>query len=361
MSTPAVTVQTALAIRHAGATEQSPKKATNDDCFVEAPDLKIFIVCDGVSGHAGGSVASSLAAETALKAIRKRLQVIPPPSLKEAAAIARDAVLEASKTVFAKAQADPKLSKMATTFDLVWHVGNYLLSAHTGDGRVFLYRQGTLQRLTTDHSYVQELIANGTMTEAEAEKSPYAHALVEAVGIQETVRVDLLAPEVQAGDLFLICTDGIYGGCPPAQIGAALAGASGGNFQPVLDGLIRSARAGGSKDDATGIILEFVPGAAPASRPGSQTAVPAAPLPQAKIQALDLSPCFGQLSFPDKTRILELAQQRRLGPGEVLAREGEIGDKFWVMVSGKVRITEKGTLIAEREGAATLGESSTLR
>jgi hypothetical protein len=246
---------------------------------------------------------------------------------------------------------------MATTLDLVWHVGNYLLSAHTGDGRVFLLRQGGLQRLTTDHSYVQELIANGTMTEAEAEKSPYAHALVEAVGIQEACRVDLLAPEVQAGDLFLICTDGVYGGCPPAQIKSLMAGANGANLKPTMEALIRAARTGGSKDDATGILLEF--GAA-GGAPGVAVpaTAPAGPLPQAKIQALDLSPCFGQLSFADKTRVLEIAQGRRLAPGEILAKEGELGDKLWVMVSGKVAISEKGVLLAEREGSITLGESA---
>lgn len=346
------TLQTTThAVKHAEWTEKSPKKPANDDYVIAAPDLRLFIVCDGVSGHAGGNVASKLTAETVLQEIRQKLAGAEFPSLKEAAVLVRDAVYLANKVVYERAHLDASLAKMATTFDLVWLIGDHLLSAHTGDGRVFLARHGTVMRVTKDHSYVQELIDSGAMNEEQAKRSPYAHTLTHAVGIHQTTRVDLLGPEIQAGDTILICTDGVYGGCSDAQIMNLLSKASG-NLEPTLQALVKSSRAGGCQDDATGVLLEIGGhlSGAPISAPR--------PLPQAKVQALDLSPCFGELSFSDKTRLLEIARQRRLAPGEVLAREGEVANHLWVLVSGKVRITEKGVPLAERAGPATLGEAA---
>src|SRR5262249_20401328 len=82
------------------------------------------------------------------------------------------------------------------------------------------------------------------------------------------------------------------------------------------------------------------------------------PLPQDKLHALDLSPCFGNMSFADKTRLLEVATQKHLAAGGGLGKEGQISDQLWVLVTGKVRITQRGILLAEREGPLTLGEAA---
>ncbi len=352
-------------IKHTEISIQSPTKSTNDDFFAAASDLKLFLVCAGVSGHAGGNVASRLAAETVVETVRRNLAGSAVPTIQEAAKLLQTAVLTASKTVFDKAQRDPNLNRMATTLDAAWLVGDRLVTAHTGDSRVYLYRQGRMACLTKDHTHAQELVESGNLTQEQADKSPLGNALTHAVGFQEHTRVDLLAPEIQSGDLIFMCTDGIYGKLQDARIHEAL-GKTSGRAPEVLKSLVEQARAAGSENDATALLLEVHVAAAPAaaSGPAGATGAPQPPAkpaglpPFAKIAALDLSSCFGQLSFADKTRLLVIAKMRSLGAGDVLAREGEAAEHLWVLISGKVRISEKGVPIADRNGPLTLGEAA---
>ncbi|MGZ3407515.1 MAG: Stp1/IreP family PP2C-type Ser/Thr phosphatase [Polyangia bacterium] len=182
------------------------KRDHNEDSYLVRDDVGLFAVADGMGGHQAGERASRMALDTLVGELK------PPDNStdrKDVLACLREATQAAGAAIFDAAQADPGLQGMGTTLTSLWfHRGRAYL-AHVGDSRAYLYRDGRMQQLSDDHSWVSEQVRAGMMTEEEARESKFRHIITRSVGFEREVLVDGAAIPVQAGDCYLICSDGL--------------------------------------------------------------------------------------------------------------------------------------------------------
>jgi PPM family protein phosphatase len=174
------------------------KRRRNEDSFVVAPPL--FAVADGMGGAQAGEVASRLAA-AALE------EADAGATTGEERVIAL--IQEANRRVYERSNADPAASGMGTTITAALVEGTRVTFGHVGDSRAYLVRDGVMEQLTEDHSLVNELMKSGKLSPEEAETHPQRSVITRALGTDPDVDVDTFVIEAQAGDLFLICSDGL--------------------------------------------------------------------------------------------------------------------------------------------------------
>ena len=175
------------------------RQGNEDNLFVRAP---LFVVADGMGGAQAGEVASELA----VRQFEGGLPDAPPPG--EALA---DLIRQANAEIHRQSGDDPALAGMGTTVTAAYLDGDNLVVAHVGDSRAYLLRDGDLIRLTRDHSLVGELVARGKLTEEQAETHPQRSVITRALGAYPEVEVDTDVFPARAGDLYLLCSDGLTG------------------------------------------------------------------------------------------------------------------------------------------------------
>ncbi|MEO6950231.1 MAG: Stp1/IreP family PP2C-type Ser/Thr phosphatase [Polyangia bacterium] len=180
------------------------KRDHNEDNFLIDESLTLYAVADGMGGHAAGERASKLALEMLSAAVGDptRERADPLQAL-------REATQAAGASIFVAAQRDPDLHGMGTTLTSLWFQRGRAYLAHVGDSRAYLYRDGRVQQLSDDHSWVSEQVRAGMMTEEEAKESKFRHIITRSVGFEHDVQVDGAAIPVQAGDCFVLCSDGL--------------------------------------------------------------------------------------------------------------------------------------------------------
>lgn len=186
-------------VEHAALSNIGLERDRNEDSFLARPPL--FVVADGMGGAAAGDVASSTLVEVfACAAAEGEL-----PAELEAT------VKQANERIHALAQADPSRRGMGCTTTASYVADGGLTTAHVGDSRLYRLRDGDLEQLTDDHSLVGGLVRLGQLTPAEAESHPQRSVILRAVGVEAAVEVDVLRHELEPGDLFLLCSDGLNG------------------------------------------------------------------------------------------------------------------------------------------------------
>ena len=200
----------------AARTDVGLKREHNEDSFLVNEDLGLYVVCDGMGGHAGGETASRLAVQTVereLLSARLRdddpFAAAAPLEQTPLAGALREAIEGACAAVFRTSRANPELAGMGTTcISLLLH-GAQALLGHVGDSRAYLVRDGEVHQLSEDHSLVNEQVRAGLLTEEEAKHSRLKNIITRSVGFEEDVLVDLLGVQTQPGDRFLLCSDGL--------------------------------------------------------------------------------------------------------------------------------------------------------
>jgi len=198
-----------------GASDVGLKRERNEDSFLVDADLGLYVVADGMGGHAGGGTASKLAVETLHRFLRD-LRASSPSTFAGAPFDAsplgeklREGVEAACSTIYQTAQADPALAGMGTTVTAALVHGSAVYLAHVGDSRCYLIRDGQIHQLSEDHSLVNEQLKAGAITADEARTSRFRNIITRSVGFEEQVEVDLFALEGRAGDHLLLCCDGL--------------------------------------------------------------------------------------------------------------------------------------------------------
>ena len=199
-----------------GETDVGRKRDRNEDSFLIDEDLGLFVVADGMGGHAGGGTASRIAVETIqgrMRAAREAnaglfsdafsLEESPVPEL------LRESVESACGRIYEAAQGDPALAGMGTTVTAAMVVGNAAYIAHVGDSRCYLLRGGRIHQVSEDHSLVNEQLKAGAITADEARNSRLRNIITRSVGFESDVAVDLMGLEVAAGDRMVLCCDGL--------------------------------------------------------------------------------------------------------------------------------------------------------
>jgi len=269
-----------LVARPGALTDIGLHRKTNEDTFVVAPPL--FAVCDGMGGAQAGEVASGLAAETLAAAVADGRPLLA-------------AAEQANAAVFQRASDDIGHAGMGTTLTAVVLAGDTGHFVHIGDSRAYLLRDGALEQLSDDHSLVGEMVRDGRLSEEEAASHPHRSILSRALGTEPLARIDEFEVDLRAGDVLLLCSDGLSGAVPAEAISKALGRAA---PDDAAAKLIAEARKHGGPDNITVVVLrldepraadEEVTLAVPADE--AATVVLAAPAPPPEPQsAADASP-----------------------------------------------------------------------
>ena len=197
-------------------TDVGMKREHNEDSFLVNEDLGLYVVCDGMGGHAGGETASRLAVQTVERELLSAKLREDDPFATSApladtplAGALREAVEGACAAVFRTSRANPELAGMGTTCIALLIRGTHALVGHVGDSRAYLIRGNDVHQLSDDHSLVNEQVRAGLLTEDEAKHSRLKNIITRSVGFEEDVLVDVLGIETQTGDRFLLCSDGL--------------------------------------------------------------------------------------------------------------------------------------------------------
>jgi protein phosphatase len=232
-----------LRFRTAGATDVGRVRDHNEDGFLVDESLGLVAVADGMGGHNAGEVASA----AALDALRIAFG---------AGAAIDDAVAAANDIVFEQSVADQRLRGMGTTLTAgALGIDGTMLLGHVGDSRAYLVRNGSIERVTTDHSLVEELIQAGELTEEEREQDPRRSQITRALGLAPGVIVDLESVALRDGDRVLLCSDGLTTMLREDRIGEVLRDEA--DSDAAARQLVDEANAAGGADNITVLIVDI--------------------------------------------------------------------------------------------------------
>ncbi|HOV78508.1 MAG TPA: Stp1/IreP family PP2C-type Ser/Thr phosphatase [Bacillota bacterium] len=237
-------------MRWAKITDAGLLREMNEDSLCISPENGLFAVADGMGGHRAGEVASRVALQILEDELSERLNRGEKP---ERALV--ESVLEANRRIYDLAGQSPGLVGMGTTVTACLNRKDEVFVAQVGDSRAYLLRGNTIEKLTEDHSLVQEMVKNGGITEEQAFDHPHRNVLTRALGTVPSLEVDLYQVKVNAGDLILLCTDGLTMYLRQEDIISTV------NASPDPDTAVRALlekalRAGGA-DNVTVILVEF--------------------------------------------------------------------------------------------------------
>jgi PPM family protein phosphatase len=240
-------------VQAAASTSTGRVRTGNEDSFGCRTDYGIYVVCDGMGGAAGGEVASRMTVETLLR----RMTEGEGEGFQERRERLQAAIAEANRAVLERADRDPGLSGMGTTLVALLLDSpagpQRALVTHAGDSRCYRMRSGKLERITQDHSLVDEQIRLGNMTAEEAERSPFRSVITRAIGTQPSVNEESLELAVEAGDRFLLCSDGLTREVSEETIAQILG--DGEDLERTAGALVDAANEHGGRDNVTCVVV----------------------------------------------------------------------------------------------------------
>ncbi len=205
-----------MLIEARGQTDVGRKREHNEDSFLVSQDLGLFVVADGMGGHAGGGTASRIAVQTIEARMRVAREASPevfadPGTLEDSPIpeLLRESVESACDSIYQAAQGNPTLAGMGTTVTAAVVAGGKAFVAHVGDSRCYLARGTRIYQVSEDHSLVNEQLKAGAITPDEARHSRLKNIITRSVGFESDVVVDLMGLDLEAGDRIVICCDGL--------------------------------------------------------------------------------------------------------------------------------------------------------
>ncbi|MEP6622009.1 MAG: Stp1/IreP family PP2C-type Ser/Thr phosphatase [bacterium] len=243
-----------MKLLYAARTDVGMIRSGNEDNFtVDVNDARgIFIVADGMGGHAAGEVAS----EMAVQIVQRELTGIINLDTEEVAQLVGSTLRKANRSIHDRTLTEVDKQGMGTTASVLLVSGTRYMIGQVGDSRVYLLRDGTLQQLTKDHSYVQEQVDAGFLTPEQARYHPYSNVITRCVGASPDVEPDVYRGEARVGDLFLVASDGLTGMVDDRRLGQLL----GSRAEPErkVQALISEANGRGGLDNITAIIVQLL-------------------------------------------------------------------------------------------------------
>jgi serine/threonine protein phosphatase PrpC len=319
----------------AAATHVGKVREHNEDAHFVDVDLGMFLVCDGMGGHAAGEVASALAigalrqewASAGLRdAAEQWLDRGTPEAKKQLLEVVRAGVIAAHAAILAEAERDETKSGMGTTLVGAMVVGGELVFAHAGDSRAYLVRDGISMQLTEDHTLLARLLAAGIDVDISGEGSRFRSMLTNALGIGDEVKVSTFVVPLADGDRFLLCSDGISEYVPEHEVGEVLSRQS--SPARAAQRLIELALERGGGDNATAVVVRVLE--------AGETPLPAE---QRKKDDAAIGSCalWGNRVTPQqRLRALRIAIPRDHNSGEKLPPHA-LGDRVaWIIVEGEL-------------------------
>jgi PPM family protein phosphatase len=227
-------------------------RASNEDSYIANAKSGIFLVADGMGGHAAGEIASQLAASTVEEVLSGGDSEFPPQELLQFA------VQKANADVFETQRVRPECRGMGSTLTVLVFRGNQYHVAQVGDSRAYLLRSGILNQLTQDHSLVWPLYKSAIISKEDIARHPQKNLITRSIGTQPQVEADLQAGDALAGDVYVLCSDGLTDVLSDQEIQNLLTG-NNGNPQELSALLVDAANAGGGPDNITAIVIRLLP------------------------------------------------------------------------------------------------------
>lgn len=213
-------------------------------------DLSIFILADGMGGYNGGEVASKIAVESARKYIEEKADDLQNNE-KKIIDVLKSATAYANNTVYEISKENKNLEEMGTTLEICLIYNKKVYISHIGDSRVYSIIGGKIERLTTDHSYVEKLVNDGTITREEAENHPKKHVLIKALGCVPEIEPDIIERKFEKNEILVICSDGLTNMLKDDKIRDVVIN----NIEDPEKELIKEANLAGGYDNITAIII----------------------------------------------------------------------------------------------------------
>jgi serine/threonine protein phosphatase PrpC len=256
---PAVGAGSAVKIAARGVTDVGRKRDHNEDALLVDPALSLFIVADGMGGHAGGGTASRLAVET-IRSHVEGARTANPAMFGSGAGVEesqvpdvlRHAVEKACAVIYDTAQTAPDLAGMGTTVTAALLDGGSAFVAHVGDSRCYLVRGGRIYQVSEDHSLVNEQLKAGAISADEARSSRFKNIITRSVGFEHEVQVDLMGIEVEPGDRLVLCCDGLSNLVDDDEIRDVIEDAS---LEEAPEQLVALANERGGDDNITVVVV----------------------------------------------------------------------------------------------------------
>jgi len=249
-------------IEAAGLTDPGQVRTNNEDNLYFDPDRGLFVVADGMGGHASGETASQMAVDIIKEQVEKGLDTRRIPSIvekplhiSERGYLLLNSVHMSNEIVYGASQSNIKNKGMGTTVTALLVDKDKFAVAQVGDSRLYLLRDGVLKQVSRDHSLVAEQVAKGLITEEQAEQSDIKNVLTRALGISDKIEVDIDEYKLKSGDRFLLCSDGLVRMVDNKTIEEKLK--SDKTPKEICDELISLANEGGGKDNITLIVVKI--------------------------------------------------------------------------------------------------------
>jgi protein phosphatase len=243
-----------------GLTDLGRKRTSNEDAFFFDDALGLYVVADGMGGHAAGEVASREAVDTlygmvkrGAPSLRELVDPVREEDSRAACRLMESAVQAATYMVYSMAELDREKSGMGTTISALLVLGEYCITAQVGDSRVYRIHAAKVEQLTEDHTLIAWQLKQGLITPHEAKRSPHRNVITRAVGNREYVQVDTQRVKLMAGDRYLLCSDGLHGYLQEEDILVVVE--MGG--EAAVRRFIELANERGGKDNITAVLLEL--------------------------------------------------------------------------------------------------------
>jgi protein phosphatase len=242
-------------------TDLGLKRELNEDSFLADSNINLYIVADGMGGHAGGNIASKMSVDIIRKRVRaarksgelfnkQAIESESPGILK----LLEDAIKEASSKIFDKSNRQPELAGMGTTVTLVLTHGRRAYVAHVGDSRLYRIRNGRFEQMTEDHSLVNEQVKAGFITSEEAQHSRFRNIITRSVGFENDVIADTKSLIMRPADIYLLCSDGLTGMVEDPEIHKVLKKAK---LSQAPARLVDLSNQAGGEDNITVVVLQY--------------------------------------------------------------------------------------------------------
>ncbi len=333
-------------------TDVGVKRDHNEDFFVCDEELGLYIVCDGMGGHAAGEVASRLAAETIVGVVRANAAELAASGdrrhvlgeiMQKAVDTANTAVHDLGKSKTKHRGAGTTCTALLVRFDTA-------VMAHVGDSRLYVSRGGALSQISNDHTFVAEALRRGILSEAEAKNHQASHLLTRAVGPQARVQVDTLVFDLLPGDTLLLCSDGLHNYVRTSEeLVAVLA-------RPLADAakaLVDFANERGGEDNITVVL--------------ARTSEPLDAAEQLRtshvnkgLEALQHIAIFSELTLAELMTVCEALTQELRAAGDTIVTEGDASESMYVVVAGSLEVRRAGKPLAFLDAGSHFGEMAML-
>ncbi|MBX3269025.1 MAG: cyclic nucleotide-binding domain-containing protein [Sandaracinaceae bacterium] len=340
-----------------GASDVGSVRKHNEDHFLVDPELGLYLVCDGMGGHAAGDIASKTAADTVRSYLLQRRDLLRAvaagkASPDEAATYFRQAIQAASAAIYDIGRNDKSKRGMGTTCVGLLVLGGKGIMGHVGDSRLYLSRAGAVYQLSEDHTFIQEAIRRGMLTPEQAEASPHHNLVTRAVGPNASVLVDTLVFDILPGDTLLLSSDGLHGYVKDhGELSNAMRRPE--DLATICKALIDTANERGGADNITTLLIRAVAS-------DEKQADERATRVTAELAALGHIVLFSELDMKELVKVNNASSHRDYAKGDVVVREGEEAETLFVIVRGAAAVTRGGTQVALLRAGDHFGEMALL-